>query len=495
MPTSNFLTSLPQFIIAGNWLLEGGLKDKMRRFLNNKAALVLCSFYIMHMLGLLYTSSAGMDYGLEDVRKKLPLLLLPFLFSTMGMITDKEKRIIMLTFMLAVTFDTFYGSYRILTHKFVDIRDISSFVDPVREGMMLVLSFFLLVNYVFSNKFSILSVVLLVWAAWMVSYLFIMQSLTCVIMVVIISIILLLIWAFRQIRKKKVVYGIVVLAFAGISFFGSIGYIIWFKNHYFPKPEIINFAKLDPATPAGNWYHNYPDQYLTENGHYVYIYMSEPELKDTWNTRSRIAYDSLDEKGNPVRATLIRYLASKGLRKDADGVKQLSQSDVSAIEKGIPNYCFNSLTSIQYRIYQIFWELRDYRHGGSANGHSLTQRFEFWQAAIGIIKDNLWAGVGTGDVRIAFAARYNKMHSTLDEKSRLRSHNQYLEIGVAFGIIGILWFIINLVYPAFKTGKIYTYNYFIFWIILMIAILTEDTLETQAGATFYAFFNAFFLFL
>jgi hypothetical protein len=495
MPTSTFLTSLPQFIIAGNWLLEGGLKDKIRKFFSNKAALVLCSFYSMHLLGLLYTSSAGMDYGLEDVRKKLPLFLLPFLFSTMGMITDKEKRVIMLTFMLAVTFDTFYGSYRILTHKFVDIRDISSFVDPVREGMMLVLSFFLLVQYVFSNKFSILSIMLLIWAAWMVSYLFIMQSLTCVIMVVIISIVLLLIWAFRQIKKKKIIYSIVVLGFAGISFFGSIGYLVWFKNHYFPKTEKVDISKLDKTTALGNRYLNAPDEYLTENGHYVYIYMCMSEVESAWNKRSKLRYDSLDEKGNSVRGTLIRYLTSKGLRKDAAGVNQLTQSDVNAIEKGIPNYYFNSLTSIQYRIYQIFWELRDYRPGGSANGHSLTQRFEFWQAAIGIIKDNLWFGVGTGNVRMAFADQYNKMHSTLDEKSRLRSHNQYLEIGVAFGIVGIIWFIFNLFYPAFKTGKIYTYYYFIFWIILMIAILTEDTLETQAGATFYAFFNSFFLFL
>ncbi len=495
MPTSTFLTSLPQFIIAGNWLLEGGLKDKMKRFFKNKAALVLCSFYVMHLLGLLYTSSAGMDYGLEDVRKKLPLLLLPFLFSTMGIITDKEKRIIMLTFMLAVTFDTFYGSYRILTHNFVDIRDVSSFVDPVREGMMLVLSFFLLVHYVFSNRFSALSVVLLVWAIWMLAYLFIMQSLTCVIIVVIISILLLVIWAFRQIKKKKIMYGIIVSALAGISFFGSLGYIIWFKNHYFPKPDAINFSKLDKTTSEGNGYLNYPEAYLTENGHYVYVYMCLPELRSSWNARSKMPFDSLDEKDNPLRATLIRYLASKGLRKDAEGVKQLSQRDISAIEKGIPNYCFNSLTSIQYRIYQVFWELREYRHGGSANGHSLTQRFEFWKAALGIIKDNLWLGVGTGNVRIAFAAQYNKMNSTLDEKSRLRSHNQYLEIGVAFGIIGVIWFIFNLLYPAFKTGKIYTYSYFIFWIILMIAMLTEDTLETQAGATFYTFFNSFFLFL
>jgi len=35
--------------------------------------------------------------------------------------------------------------------------------------------------------------------------------------------------------------------------------------------------------------------------------------------------------------------------------------------------------------------------------------------------------------------------------------------------------------------------YLSFFIIAVISFLTEDTLETQAGVTFFAFFNSFFL--
>ncbi len=495
LPTSTFLTSVPQFLLLGNWLIEGSVLAKLKRFIANPVALLLCSFFVMHLIGLLYTSPAGMDYGLEDVRKKIPLFLLPFLFSSMGVITLKEKRFIFLVFMLSVTFSTFYGVYLLVTRQFTDIREISTFVDPVRVGMMLVLSFYLLIHYILSNKFTLLSTLLLLWAAWMVVYLFIMQSLTAVIMLVVIASVLFLIYGYRRFRHGKYAHGAILTVLSALTIAGSAGYVFYFERHYFPHHDSVIFSKLDKKTAQGNNYQNDTTDYHTENGHYVAIYQCEPEMKKGWNRRSKIPFDSTDIKGNGIKYTLMRYLASKNLRKDSAGISRLSQSDIQAIENGIPNYRFNSLTSMSYRIYQVFWELREYRHGGGATGHSLTQRFEFWRAAVHIIKNHWLTGVGTGDVRIAFADMYNRLNSSLDEKSRLRSHDQYLEIGVAFGVIGMLWFLLTLYYPAFKTGKIYTYPYFIFWLIFMIAILTEDTLETQAGATFYAFFNAFFLFL
>jgi len=77
----------------------------------------------------------------------------------------------------------------------------------------------------------------------------------------------------------------------------------------------------------------------------------------------------------------------------------------------------------------------------------------------------------------------------------LRAHDQYLEITVGFGLVGLAWFLLSIFYPGIKTKKIFTYFYFIFWLIFMLSLFTEDTLETEAGATFYAFFNSFFLFL
>jgi hypothetical protein len=60
--------------------------------------------------------------------------------------------------------------------------------------------------------------------------------------------------------------------------------------------------------------------------------------------------------------------------------------------------------------------------------------------------------------------------------------------------LGFIWFLFTLIYPAVKLGKFNEYLYLVFFVIVFMSMLTEDTLETQAGATFFAFFNAFLLF-
>jgi hypothetical protein len=80
LPLSKFLMSLSQIILFCNWLLSGDLKAKFVSFFNNKPALVLCSLLILHLCGLLYTSD--FYYALNDIRIKLPLLLLPIVLST-----------------------------------------------------------------------------------------------------------------------------------------------------------------------------------------------------------------------------------------------------------------------------------------------------------------------------------------------------------------------------------------------------------------------------
>ncbi len=86
------------------------------------------------------------------------------------------------------------------------------------------------------------------------------------------------------------------------------------------------------------------------------------------------------------------------------------------------------------------------------------------------------------------------MKSKLAPKWRLHSHNQYLSIAVAFGLIGLLWFLFTLFYPVIKLKMTFDYLYITFFIIALISFFNEDTLETQAGVTFYSFLNSFLLF-
>ena len=167
----------------------------------------------------------------------------------------------------------------------------------------------------------------------------------------------------------------------------------------------------------------------------MYAYICEEEMRNEWNKRSEIPFDSLDERKQPIKSTLLRFLASKGSYKDAEGVAQLTEEEVKSVEHGIANVYYQHLSSIKSRMLQILWEYHEYSRGGDPSG---------------IIAAKPLAGVGTGDMRAAYQQEYERMQTKLTPHYRLRAHNQYLAIGVALGLPALLFFIFVLFIPLMK---------------------------------------------
>jgi uncharacterized membrane-anchored protein YjiN (DUF445 family) len=255
----------------------------------------------------------------------------------------------------------------------------------------------------------------------------------------------------------------------------------------------MEFSTLEEETALGNPYYHDTNSTWHENGNYIYIYICEPELKQAWNKRSDIPYTGYDNRDQMLKYTLIRFLNSKGLRKDAEGVNKLSQEEVTAIENGIANINYMQRSSLRARLSQIIYEYKNYQQHGDPSGHSVMQRLEYWKAAIGIIKEKPFFGVGTGDVNDTFKEQYQQMDSQLDKQFRLRAHNQYLRIGATLGIIGLALFLLMIFYPVIAARAWEEALFVPFLFIVLMSMITEDTLETQVGATFFAFFYAFLL--
>jgi hypothetical protein len=263
-------------------------------------------------------------------------------------------------------------------------------------------------------------------------------------------------------------------------------------NYYAVSP--LDTAKLDHFTSKGNRYIHYPRSYEKENGNYIYIYIQWDELRMAWNKRSKISFDSLDKKKQNIKFTLIRFLASRGFRKDEEGVNKLTNEDIRYIENGIANVVYRKEFSIRGKIYEVLYGFDKYRETGDPTGSSLIQRLEFWKASWGIIKSYWLTGVGTGDMNKAFQQQYEKMHSRLSKEQRWRSHNQFLSIFVGFGIFGLLWFLFAILYPPLVMRKFSDFFFLVFFIIVILSMIPEDTIESQAGVTFFAFFYSLFLF-
>lgn len=179
------------------------------------------------------------------------------------------------------------------------------------------------------------------------------------------------------------------------------------------------------------------------------------------------------------------------MRKDSAAVYSLTKNEIQSIEAGVPNVNFQKMSDLRSRVNQVIWEIDNLLKGGDPSGHSVAQRLEFWRAAVGVIKTSPLFGVGTGDLKPEFENQYQRMNTRLDEAHRLNSHNQYLSIAAAFGIPGLLYFLFALLYPLRRARQLPAI-FILFLIICLVSMLTEDTLETQPGATFVGLFFILF---
>ena len=254
--------------------------------------------------------------------------------------------------------------------------------------------------------------------------------------------------------------------------------------------EPVDFTTLEQKTAYGNEYWHDTIYNPVEDGKYVGLYYCKKELQEAWRQRSDLPFEGSTTNGENLEATLARYLTSKDLRKDFSGVMALTDEDISNIERGVANYNNWKHPGMHARLSSTMFEYNLYRRFNNPNGGSLSQRIEFTRASFHIIGQHPWFGVGTGDVPQAFAQTYDEIHSPLKEEFRFRAHNQYLAIAVAFGLMGLTFFLFVLLYPWFSSRKYHTYLYMVFLCIMLLSMFPEDTLETQAGASLFAFFEA-----
>lgn len=508
IPLSEFGMSISQFFLLGIWLFDLrnisikhpdagfaqrfalNITEKFRMFFNNPAAVVVVSLYLLHVVGVIYTTD--LNYALKDLRIKLPLLSLPVIIATSEPLKPERFSRLLIFFVLAVFAGTMASMYMLITTHVADPREISIFISHIRFSLTICFSVFILIYFIFRKKYKSNTSLLVMISGiiWFLLFLLILESVTGIAITLLLGLIFLFYYIFRF---RSVIFKILVASFLLLTVFLSWQYInVVIKNYSYP--EKVELGRLDRYTKLGHPYVHDTSTYGIENGKYVGLYINFFELKREWEKRSELKFEGKDHKGQELQYTLIRYLNSKDLRKDAEGVRSLTNEEIKHIENGIANVRYIERFNLSSRFEQMAMGYINYINHGNPNASSVMQRVEYWKASAYIIKNHWLTGVGTGDLNLAFEKAYSSLDSRLESAFRNRSHNQFLAIFIAFGLGGLFLFLFTLIYPGLKTGKFYNYLYIVFFIIIFMSMLTEDTLETQAGATFFAFFNALLLF-
>ncbi|MBK9400599.1 MAG: O-antigen ligase family protein [Bacteroidetes bacterium] len=134
-------------------------------------------------------------------------------------------------------------------------------------------------------------------------------------------------------------------------------------------------------------------------------------------------------------------------------------------------------------------EYRNYYFNNVSSGHTLAQRLEYWKTAYWIITQHPITGVGTGDVPTAFQEAYESRNSSLTKEWRLRAHNQYLSLGVAFGWPGMLLFIVVLLYTFKISFQRRDVVYFAFLLIALRILLKRGYTGNTGGSNVLCLFE------
>tara|TARA_Y100000782_G_scaffold115569_1_gene160328 strand:+ start:29555 stop:31153 length:1599 start_codon:yes stop_codon:yes gene_type:complete len=494
LPFWLLLISIAEIILFANWLIEGDLKSKWKRFYTNLPAVGVTSIFILHVIGLLWTNE-DFSYALKDLRVKLPLILFPVVMSTSPMLTKREVLKLLGVFIGAVFLASIVcvlAYFGIFGDAMYDAREMSVFISHIRFSLLVTMAIFSLFYIFFYVECkTTVRAIMIVVLVWLLIFLFILKSMSGIIAFFLTLLVMLAYFTVRI--NNRLIRSFALISLVAIPLFLGL-YLAQVVVDYFTIRQEIVYAELPVTTTGGEkYYHFYGDQ-QKENGYYVNYYIAPNELKEAWSKRSSIPIDSLDLKGQPLSETVKRFLTSKGLYKDREGVSQLSDKEVHAIENGVANVRYMSANKLEVRIHKIIWEFDNYVQGHNPEGNSVTQRLEFWKTGWYIFESNPIIGVGTGDVPIAFKRAYEETGSPLSSQYQLRGHNQYLTIALTFGVVGIIWFVLALILPFFTAVNSRRYFYIAFFCIAAASMINEDTLETQVGATFFAFFMSLFLF-
>lgn len=505
IPLSEFGMSVAQILLFWVWVFYdpqpqtnglgfvartlSNVRQRFTLFLHNRAALVAASVYLLHIIGLVHTSDYA--YALKDLRVKLPLLFLPFVLGSMPRLSEKKTHALLLFFVAAVLVGSLISFVTYLKGDFTDIRQISLFISPVRFSLTMVLSVIILLILMVRCRnltwyLYALIAGLIIWFFYMINLL---ESATGFFGLVV-SLSLFAIWLIFRIQRVWLRFTVLLIALLI-----PVSTLVFVTE---TAKEISVGARIDPESLDSFTSRGYPYRHDTihfgvEDGKYIGLYLAEAELADAWNRRSSYDFYGTDDAGQLIMYTIIRYMTSKDLRKDADGVASLSEEDIRNIEKGIANAAYLR-PSLRTRISKAFMGYQNMKFFGDPNRSSDFQRVEYLRASWHILKSNYLVGVGTGDVPGAFHQAYETINTTLQQKFRWRAHNQFISFAIAFGIPGLLWFLFAIFYPPFKLGRFNDLIYLLFFVLMFLSMLTEDLLESQPGVTLFTFFNAFFLF-
>jgi len=469
-----------------NWTLELDFKRKWQNIKERKyLTLFLSGLFLIELLWL--SLSEELQIGLNVLRIKLPLLLLPMIIGSTKSFKAKEWRAIITAFFVGILVSTvwvYLVSIDLLPTKKNSgtIRDASIFMSHIRYSALLSLA--LILALFIGIKKWVNSFFCYFFVFWLLFLIIKFSTLTAVSGLFVALITGFLYWLKTEKQSNKKI----VLAVATILFLSIAGYLsLVIKDFYH-----INNKKRSNQTYSLNgekYFHNFKNN-TTENGYYLWENIAPKELEKEWNKISSLNFKGKDKKGQKLKPTLYRFLTSKGLNKDSVGLSRITKKEIELIEGGSTSII--TYNNFEKRIRSLLYELEFSNR--NINNQTMNQRFVFWQAGKDIFLSKPFLGFGPGGVKKEYKKYYSKNKTVLTKNNQLLAHNQFITQFINLGLIGGAIWLLLLLYSFVKVKKDIMILFISYTVLMFFMFMSDDMLEVQAGVTIFSLFGTMMIF-
>jgi len=152
----------------------------------------------------------------------------------------------------------------------------------------------------------------------------------------------------------------------------------------------------------------------------------------------------------------------------------------------VPFLCYVTMPSLQNRVQYVMYDFGNYSRGNFEPGSSDGARVLSLKAGWYLLQKNPISGVGFGDLQASLDAWHQTFQPSTPAYERFLPLNQWILYGAASGWPGILLFTagIWLLLKTTLRGNILSR---ISGMVLLVPLLTDDTLERQFGVLIFIF--------
>lgn len=150
-------------------------------------------------------------------------------------------------------------------------------------------------------------------------------------------------------------------------------------------------------------------------------------------------------------------------------------------------YRYVPSVTTKFQLTRYNWELYE---RGEIGTYSDTRRLLSYQIGWEVAQQSPWIGVGIGDLNDEQAAIYA---SRYPEQPVMYPHNMFLTVYAGMGILGLLGFLFFFYVPLFYHHQYHHLGWLLFYVVMTLSFLTENTLFTSLGVGIYSLFHGLLL--